>query len=524
MKRVLVKGPDPAGISQATELNSGSRSDCLGTSRHDGQYIGPQRPQAHPFAMLPGMQATASNARQATAEALERAAGVGRELNAFISTLDDFALQQADRVTQRAAAGEELPLGGLPVVIKDNLSLEGQRTTAASEMLRDYVAPFTASSVQRLLDAGAVPVAKANLDEFAMGSSNESSAFGPVRNPHDLSRVPGGSSGGSAAAVAAGIVPVALGTDTGGSVRQPASFCGILGLKPTYGRVSRWGSITLAMSLDQVGVFARSTHYLRRTLNVIAGPDERDATTVALARKQQPDSPESVSGLKVGLISELSGDWNSPGVQAALQETTGLLESFGAQTGSFSLSTMKLVAPSYLLLCSVEAASALARFDGMSFGLRAGEDALGQERVMQLSREQGLGKEVRRRVLIGSLALSEEQRANYYDRAIRARELIRRELLGALNEFDLLLCPTTPSVAFELGQPAGVGTYRGDTATNLANLAGLPAISIPGARAEQGLPIGMQLIGRPLAEETLLLVAQRFEDHYGADFAPVAAP
>src|SRR5690625_2485735 len=469
--------------------------------------------------MLPTIPPTASNTTQATTAVLERVRTTGKELNAFISELADSALKQA---AQLDAETSDLPLKGVPVAIKDNLSIQGQRTTAASNMLRDYVPPYTATTVQRLLDAGAVPVAKTNLDEFAMGSSNESSVFGPVRNPHDHARVPGGSSGGSAAAVAAGIVPIALGTDTGGSVRQPASFCGILGLKPTYGRLSRWGSITLAMSMDQVGVFSRTTADLRRTLAALSGPDERDATTVALSRRPAPETPESLKGLKVGLISELCGDWNAPGVQAALTETTGLLESFGAQPRDFSLTTMKLVAPTYLLLCSVEAASALARFDGMSFGLREGEDALGQERVMQLSREKGLGKEVRRRVLIGSLALSEEQRANYYERAVRARELIRRELLNALEEFDVLLCPTTPSVAFELGQPAGVRTYRGDTATNLANLAGLPAISIPGARAEHDLPIGMQLIGRPLAEETLLLFSQALEEHYGADFAPVA--
>lgn len=469
--------------------------------------------------MLPGMPATASNATQATTAVLERVRTTGKELNAFISELADSALKQA---AQLDAETSDLPLKGVPVAIKDNLSIQGQRTTAASNMLRDYVPPYTATTVQRLLDAGAVPVAKTNLDEFAMGSSNESSVFGPVRNPHDHARVPGGSSGGSAAAVAAGIVPIALGTDTGGSVRQPASFCGILGLKPTYGRLSRWGSITLAMSMDQVGIFARSTSDLRRALNVMAGPDERDSTTVALARREAAPVPEQLRGLKVGLIEELSGDWNAPGVQAALRETTGLLESFGAQVGSFSLSTMKLVAPAYLLLCSVEASSALARYDGMTFGLREGEDALGQERVMQLSRGAGLGDEVRRRVIIGSLALSEEHRADYYERAVRARQLISRELTAALEQFDVLLCPTTPSVAWELGEPAGVRAYRGDTSTNLANLAGLPAISIPGARAEHGLPIGMQLIGRPLAEETLLLFSQAFEEHYGSDFAPVA--
>lgn len=468
------------------------------------------------------MNQTASTATQQAREALSKAQA-HQELNAFITTLDRQALEVAASTDTRIAQGEHLPLAGVPLAIKDNLSLSGTRTTAASNMLRDYVPPFTATVVDRLLQAGVTPIGKTNLDEFAMGSSNESSAFGPVRNPHDPERIPGGSSGGSAAAVAAGIVPVALGTDTGGSVRQPASFCGILGLKPTYGRLSRWGSLTLAMSLDQVGVFARNTADVRRLLAAMDGPDDNDSTTIALARRQAPETPESMKGLKVGMISELCGDWNSDGVQAALRETVGLLESFGATVSSFSLASLRLVAPTYLLLCSVETSSALARFDGMTFGSREGANSLGQEQVMQLSRGAGLGDEVRRRLLIGSLALSEEHRADYFERAVRARALIKAELDAALAEFDVLLTPTTPSVAWELGVPPGLRTYRGDTATNLANLAALPAISIPGARAEHGMPIGMQLIGRPLAEETLLLASQAFEDHYGTAFAPVAA-
>ncbi len=471
--------------------------------------------------LTPVMEAAGSAGKQVQ-ESLKRAEAA-KSLNAFITVLADSAGPEAEQVDARTAAGELLPLAGVPLAVKDNLCVQGATTTAASNMLRDFRPPHTATVVSRLQAAGATVMGKTNLDEFAMGSSNESSAFGPVRNPHAPDRIPGGSSGGSAAAVAAGIVPIALGTDTGGSVRQPASFCGIVGLKPTYGRLSRWGALTLAMSMDQVGIFARTTADVRRTLGAMLGPDERDTATVALSRRPVPELPESLKGLKIGMISELCGEWNTEGVQAALKESVALLESFGTQVGSFSLKSLHLVAPTYLMLCSVETSSALARFDGMTFGAREGGNSLGQERVMQLSRGAGLGDEVRRRVLIGSLALSEEHRANYHERATRARGLIAAELTAALAEFDLLLTPTTPSVAWELGIPPGLRTYRGDTATNLANLAGLPAISIPGARAEHGLPIGMQLIGRPLAEETLLLASQAFEDHYAQDFAPVAA-
>lgn len=472
--------------------------------------------------MLVPVKSPAQSASQSATQALDRARTDGKELGAFISILDEYAIQTAATVDRRLEQGENLPLAGMPVAIKDNLSMKGTKTTAASKMLSDYEPPFTATVVERLEAAGAVPVAKANMDEFAMGSSNETSAFGPVRNPHDRTRIPGGSSGGSAAAVAAGIVPVALGSDTGGSVRQPASFTGIVGLKPSYGRLSRWGALTLAMSFDQVGIFARSTADLRRTLSAMDGPDERDSVTVALAKRPRPQTPDSLEGLKVGMISELCGDWNSEGVRSALADTVGLLESKGAQVSSFSLKSLNLVAPTYLLLCSVEAASALARFDGMTFGSRSGQDSDGQERVMQLSRGAGLGDEVRRRVLIGSLALSEEHRADYYERATRARTRITAELNSALKMYDVLLTPTTPSVAWQLGEPAGVRAYRGDTATNLANLAGLPAISVPGHKAEDSLPVGMQFMAPVLAEETLLLISQAFEDHFGADFAPVA--
>ncbi len=458
--------------------------------------------------------------------ALRRAHASQGTLGAFISILDEAAAGHAARVDERVARGESLPLAGVPLAIKDNLCLAGSPTTAASRILQDFVPPHTAAPVERLLAAGALPVGKANLDEFGMGSTTESSAFGVTANPWDAGRVPGGSSGGSAAAVAAGVVPLALGTDTGGSVRQPASFCGLLGLKPTYGRVSRWGMITLAMSFDQVGILSRSTKDMRLAWDLIKGPDERDSVTVGAARGTEPGASE-LQGTRVGVIRELAGDINTDGTNAALSDTVGLLESFGATVEMFSLEAFRLVAPAYLVLCSVEASSGIARYDGMTFGARSGEDRLGQERVMQLSRGAGLGPEVRRRVIIGSLALSEEHRQDYYERATRARQMIAGELLAALGRYDVLLSPTTQSPAWELKGAAAVESvrisgYRGDAGTNLANLAGLPAISVPGARAERGLPIGMQFIGPRFGEAKLLQLAGAFEEHYGSEFAPVA--
>src|SRR5690554_6421922 len=282
--------------------------------------------------MLTPVNQPVQSAVQQVQDSLERASAAAH-LNAFITLYGDAATEAAADVDARAAAGPHLPLAGVPLAVKDNLCVAGELTTAASRMLREFRPPHTATVVSRLQAAGATVMGKANLDEFAMGSSNESSAFGPVRNPHNPERVPGGSSGGSAAAVAAGIVPIALGTDTGGSVRQPASLCGIVGLKPTYGRLSRWGALTLAMSMDQVGVLARTTSDVARTLAAISGVAERDSTTVALARMPAPELPESLQGLRIGMIDELCGDSNTPGVQAALKETVGLLESFGASVG-----------------------------------------------------------------------------------------------------------------------------------------------------------------------------------------------
>lgn len=497
-------------------------------------------------AIASSVGSSGQGARDEAVAALARARAQQADTNAFISLLPAYALETAAEVDRRVAAGEQLPLAGVPVAVKDNICLAGHVTTAASRILENFVPPHSATALERLLAAGAVPVGKANLDEFGMGSSNENSGFGPVRNPHDHTRVPGGSSGGSAAAVAAGVVPLALGTDTGGSVRQPASFCGLLGLKPTYGRLSRWGIMTLAMSFDQVGIIARTTEDVSLALELMAGGDERDNVSVAMARRAQAGPARTtnagarevgergaaggghpdLSGMRIGLLADLCGrEGNSPGVYQALTDTVGLLHELGAVTETFSLASIDYVAPTYLLLCAVEASSALARFDGMTFGSRNGADALGQERVMQLSRGAGLGPEVRRRVIIGSLALSEENRADYYERAVRARKVIGDELSATLGRFDAILAPTTPSVAWELGAEGTqiITAYRSDTSTVLANLSGHPAISVPGARAEHGLPVGMQFIGRHFGEADLLRIATAFESRYGADFAPIAA-
>jgi len=461
--------------------------------------------------MLPPMDATSRTASQRVQTALDRSNETNEQLNAFLSTRAEAATAEAAAIDGRTSRGEHLPLAGVPFGVKDNIMVAGSPATAGSRMLENYVPDWTATVVERLQAAGAVATGKTNLDEFAMGSDNSTSYFGPVSNPHDRARVPGGSSGGSAAAVAAGIVPLALGTDTGGSVRQPASFCGILGFKPGYGRISRHGVIALASSLDHVGFFARDPDVLRAAWQAAAGPDERDASSVAAARQEPAELPDSVEDLRIGVIGSLAGDSNSPGVRAALAETVELLRAAGLDTGTVELPSLRYTAPAYFVLNCVEAASSLARYDGMTFGRRAGEDRLGQEAVMTRSRSEGFGREVQRRILFGTWALDERNRAASYGQALRARALLVRETAAALAEFDLLLCPTAPLVAWEKGSKDPLQVRRHESATNLANLTGLPAISVPGATAEHGLPAGMQFMGPAGSEELLLELAALLE-------------
>lgn len=488
--------------------------------------------------MLLGMEfayqmAQAVQARQVTVEtlitrALKRAQDVQQSSNAFISIAQEAALARARALDARLAGGEEIgPLAGVPLVVKDNICTQGILTTAASKSLASFVPPYSATVVERLERAGAVVIAKSNLDEFGMGSSNENSAYGPVKNPWDNTRVPGGSSGGSAVAVAAGVVPVALGTDTGGSVRQPASYNGLIGFKPTYGRLSRYGVIAYASSLEQIGILCRSSRDLALFMDVAGGQDELDATTVAdrpPTFSQTLTAKGALEGLRLGIVSELSGQGNSAGVQEALQKTARQLESLGAQVQDVSVPTAPYGVAAYYLVATAEASSNLARYDGTVFSAREGENTLGQAEVMTRSRAAGFGKEVRRRVLMGTYALSSGYYEAYYGKALKVRRLIADDLARAFERVDLLMTPTAPTVAYPLGEKLAdpLAMYLDDIDTVLANLTGVAAISVPAGQAEESLPCGVQLLAPALQDERLLAVVAELEQAKGNAFAPLA--
>jgi aspartyl-tRNA(Asn)/glutamyl-tRNA(Gln) amidotransferase subunit A len=447
--------------------------------------------------------------QQALESALERAEAA-RSLNALIS-LNPLAEQQAQGVAARLAAGETLPLAGVPLVIKDNLNLRGTYTTCGSRMLRGYLSPYTATAVERLLAAGAVIVGKANMDEFAMGSSSETSAFGPTLNPWDHSRVPGGTSGGSAAVVAAGIVPISLGSDTGGSVRQPAALTGVYGFKPTYGRISRFGLVAHASSLDQIGPFARSAADLSLLMSVMAGRDPLDATS--LDASSDFASTTLPSPLRVGLITE-SLQGNTPGVQAALGRMLTALKDLGATVQEVSLPSTEYAVAAYYLISTPEASSNLARYDGMAYGSRAaGSDV---NASMSSARAQGFGSEVKRRILMGTYALSSGYYDAYYSKAMKVRQLIARDFERAFGHFDVLVTPTSPFPAFKFGERSGdpLAMYAADVDTVAVSLAGVPALSVPMGVEEidgKALPVGIQLIAPALSDALLLALASALE-------------
>ena len=458
------------------------------------------------------------SARELTEAALARLQAVEPEVHAFLEVCAERALADADRVDAARAAGEELPpLAGLPVAIKDNLCTRGIRTTCSSRMLEHFVPPYESTVTERLWKAGAVLIGKTNLDEFAMGSSTETSAFGPSRNPWDPSRVPGGSSGGSAAAVASGACQVALGSDTGGSIRQPASFCGVVGLKPTYGRVSRWGLVAFASSLDQVGPFSASVADAAEVLQVIAGEDRRDATCLTapvpdyLAELNQP-----LAGLRVGLIQECFQEQGlDRQVKSSVLAAAKLLESLGCALVDVSCPRFDDGIATYYVIAPSEASANLARYDGVKYGLRSEAPGSGDNLAVMtaLTRAEGFGDEVKRRILIGTYALSAGYVDAYYKQAQRVRTLIRQDFDRAFQQVDVLLSPTSPTTAFRFGAHTDdpLAMYLADLLTIPANLAGLPAISVPCGFDDQGLPIGLQLITGVLEEAKLLRVAYQFE-------------
>ena len=425
----------------------------------------------------------------------------------FLALSHARARAAAAAVDARVAAGDDPgPLAGVPLAVKDNLCTAGVATTAGSAVLRGFVPPYDATVVARLEAAGAVVIGKTNLDEFGMGSSSETSAYGPVVHPRDAERVAGGSSGGSAAAVAAGVVPLALGTDTGGSVRQPAAFCGVLGVKPTYGRLSRHGVIAYASSLDQVGVLAVDADDAALALRAMAGRDPADATTVDRDPDELLSPPLDARGLRVGRVVELWREGVDPGVRAALDGVAARAEAAGAAVVDVTLPLASVAVAAYYLTATAEASSNLARYDGTLYGARVGAPGDGHEAVARATRSAGLGREVQRRVLMGAFALSAGYVDAYAERAARVRRRIAGALAEALRDVDVLLTPTAPTVAWRLGERLDdpLAMYVADVATCLANLAGLPAVSVPAGTAEDGLPAGAQLIGAPWSEGRLL--------------------
>jgi aspartyl-tRNA(Asn)/glutamyl-tRNA(Gln) amidotransferase subunit A len=470
------------------------------------------------------------SARDLTLAALARIEAVEPQVHAFVDVCRERALADADRIDARRSAGEELPpLAGIPVAIKDNLCTRGIRTTCSSRMLENFVPPYESTVTERLWQAGAVLIGKTNLDEFAMGSSTETSAFGPSHNPWDPSRVPGGSSGGSAAAVAAGECLVSLGSDTGGSIRQPASFCGVVGLKPTYGRVSRWGLVAFASSLDQVGPFSTCVADAAEVLQIIAGEDRRDATCLTEpvpdygAQLNQP-----LAGLKVGLIRECFQEQGlDPQVRASVMAAAQVLERLGCELVEVSCPRFDDGIATYYVIAPSEASANLARYDGVKYGLRSELSSNDNLAVMTArTRAEGFGDEVQRRILIGTYALSAGYVDAYYKQAQRVRTLIRRDFDHAFTQVDVLLSPTSPTTAFRFGAHTEdpLAMYLADLLTIPANLAGLPAISVPCGFDDQGLPIGLQLMAGVLEEGKLLQVAHQYEQAAAVMQARPSAP
>lgn len=437
-------------------------------------------------------------------------------LNAFITCDGQEALAQARAADQRRAQKRALsPWDGIPIAIKDNISTKGLRTTCASQFLADYIPLFDATVVTRVRRAGLPILGKTNLDEFAMGSSSEYSAFGVTKNPHDQERVAGGSSGGSAAAVAAGEAPWALGTDTGGSIRQPASFCGVVGLKPTYGRVSRYGVIALAPSLDQVGPLAATVEDAAILFSILAGPDRRDATSTDARPFTVPRwDRDSVRGLKLGVPEEFFSSGLNSEVNEAVRGCLKTLERYGVGLQPISLATNEYAIETYLTIVTAEASSSLARFDGVRYGKRV--EAEDSNTMFAKSRAAGFGPEVKRRIMLGTYVLSAKHYQAFYEQAQKVRTLIKRDVAQALEQVDLIVTPTTPNTAFKIGEKRNpLEMYLSDLYTALANLSGIPALSLPCGTDSRGLPIGIQVMGNHFQEERLFQVAHVLEQNQG---------
>lgn len=429
------------------------------------------------------------------------------DIHAFLTLTDAEALRAAEAVDAKLARGEEIGLlEGIPIALKDNILLAGEKATAGSKILEPYTAAYDATVVRKLKEAGAVIVGKTNLDEFAMGSSSENSAFGPTRNPRNLERVPGGSSAGSAAAVAAGFVPVALGSDTGGSIRQPASFCGVVGFKPTYGMVSRYGVVAMASSLDQIGPFGATVRDAEILFDAIGGTDEHDATTLT----EVHDPHLERDHVRVGIPKEYFAEGLDAGVRASIENAINELRRSGAEIVDISLPSSAYALACYYVIMPAEVSANLARFDGVRYGLHESRNVLHEEYLA--SRTNGFGREVRRRIMLGTYVLSSGYYDAYYAQAQKVRALLRKEFDEAFKNVDVILTPTAPTVAFPFGEKAEdpLTMYLSDIYTVPVNLAGLPALSVPCGNVD-GLPVGLQMIGRPFEDKFLLALGKKYE-------------
>ncbi|KAA3646584.1 MAG: Asp-tRNA(Asn)/Glu-tRNA(Gln) amidotransferase subunit GatA [Chloroflexi bacterium] len=452
------------------------------------------------------------SSRQLTQAYLDRITAIDKGIKAYLTVLSDEVLQAADEADRRLQAGEELPLLGVPLAIKDLLTIEGVRTTCASRILENFDPAYTATAVQRLLDAGAIVLGKTNMDEFAMGSSTENSAYQTTHNPWDVERVPGGTSGGSAAAVAARLAPAALGTDTGGSVRQPASFCGVTGLKPTYGRISRYGLIAFGSSLDSVGPIGHTAEDVALLFSLMAGHDPRDATSMD---KTVPDmqltETNSIKGLRVGVPKEYFIKGIQPEVESAVRAAIAELEAQGAEIVEVSLPHTQYAVPVYYIIAPAEASANLARFDGVRYGLRVESDDYID--MFKQTRGQGFGPEVKRRIMLGTYALSAGYYDAYYGQAQKVRRLIQDDFIQAFEQVDVIATPVAPTTAFRIGEHSDdpLEMYLQDIFTLPGSLAGVPGLAFPVGFDENNLPIGMQLIGPHFGEAKLFEAAHVYQ-------------
>lgn len=450
-----------------------------------------------------------------------------KDVQAFVTVLTEEAKKQAEEIQTKKEKGEIAgDFAGIPIGIKDNMCTKGVKTTCSSKMLENFVAPYDATVVEKLNDENIIDLGKLNMDEFAMGGSTEYSYFKKTRNPWNLNKVPGGSSGGSAAAVAAGMVPWALGSDTGGSIRQPASFCGVVGLKPTYGLVSRYGLVAFASSLDQIGPITKDVYDSAMLLNLIAGPDEKDTTC---SKREKIDYTKAlkndVKGLKIGVPKEFFGDGINEEVKASLEKTIETYKEMGAEIEEFSLDIANYALATYYIVACAEASSNLGRFDGIRYGYRA-KNFTSLKDLYEKSRSEGFGAEVKRRIILGTYVLSSGYYDAYYKKAQQVRTLVMKQFDKAFEKYDIILTPTSPTVAFNIGEKSSnpLEMYLSDICTVSVNIAGLPGISVPCGVDSNGMPIGVQLIGNKFCEETILNAAYtleqkiKFRENYKPEF------